>query len=211
MEQDVPQTPVTNPRILNLGCGFKKFIGTNAVNVDFMANCVPDILWDLNVAPWPWAENESFDLIRALHVFEHLTDWWPAFCECARVLKVGGLLEVRVPDESSATALTYRDHHSAFTINSFHGIMDNEKVPHRSGTNAWALSLDGTVPFKIIFYAQVPFKRYDWMINWAPWLLKFCAAHLRNFIWEQVFVFKKIIPDATVSGVVGRLPDRGGQ
>lgn len=189
MEQNV------QPNILNLGCGFKKFMG--GVNVDAYANCSPDILWDLNQTPWPWAEDNSFDVIYAHHVFEHMVDWWAVFKECARVLKVGGTLEIRIPDESSSTALSYRDHHHIFTPYSFHGIMEgNDIVTHRSGTNAWAIGEERTVPFKAIFYARVPHKKYLWMIRW-PWkyLLSFCALHLRNFIWETIIVFQKIEPD----------------
>jgi SAM-dependent methyltransferase len=181
-----------NVNILNLGCGFKKII--NAVNVDVFDNCSPDIVWDLNKVPWPWAKDGEFDIILARHVFEHLDDWWAVFVECARVLKVGGTLEIRVPDESSSTALSYRDHKHIFTALSFHGIKDgNDYVTWRGGTNAWAVSQENTVPFKANMAGHVPFPRYEWMLKkrWY-WLLLFCARHLRNFIHETVFIFEKI-------------------
>lgn len=181
---------VPNPRVLNIGCGHKKFVG--AVNVDAFDTCKPDIVWDLNKVPWTWAKDNEFDVIFARHVFEHLTDWWPAFSECARVLKVGGKLEIRTPDESSSTALAYRDHHHIFTAFSFHGIKDgNNIVTWRSGTNAWAITQEGTVPFKALLAAQIPFPKYTWMLHFH-WLLQFCARHMRNFIHEQVFVFERI-------------------
>ena len=180
----------TNPRILNIGCGHNKFVG--GVNVDAYDTCNPDITWDLNKTPWPWAKDNEYDIIYALHVFEHLDDWWAVFKECARVLRVGGKLEVRVPDESSGTALSYRDHNHVFTAHSFHGIQDgNNIVTWRSGTNAWALTQEGTVPFRAVLAGYVPFPKYEWMRHFH-WLLQFCARHMRNFIWEQVFIFEKI-------------------
>ena len=175
--------------VLNLGCGFKHMIGV--VNVDAFDICQPDVVWDLNEVPWPWEEN-SIDKIYMHHVLEHLTNWWEAFEECGRVLKVGGIVEISVPDASSDSALAYRDHHQIFTPFTFHGAHDFKGEPFRHGTNAWARMVSGSVPLKIINYEQKPFKHYNWMIRWAPWLLRFCANHLRNFIWEQVFVFERI-------------------
>lgn len=169
---------------LNLGCGLKKIIGW--VNVDAYESCKPDLVWDLNKTPFPWKDN-SVDEIYMSHILEHIENWWPAFTECARILKPGGTLEIRVPDESSSTALTYRDHHHVFSQCSFHGINGAQH-----GTSAWAIDNKNTVPLEAVSYAQVPYEKYAWMIRWCPWLLEFCANHMRNFIHEQVFVFRKI-------------------
>lgn len=171
------------PTLLNLGCGTYKREGY--INVDGFAECNPDLIWNLNITPYPWATN-SVDGIVMTHVLEHLDNWWGAFTECARVLKPGGFLQIHVPDESSSTALTYRDHVNVFGLASFHGI-----VGRTSGTNAWAKSEEGKVPLVLEQYFQVPFKKYEWMTRF-PRLLKFCAEHLRNFIWEQQFHFRKV-------------------
>lgn len=181
--------------MLNLGCGFKRLIG--AINVDSESNCNPDVVWDLNKTPWPF-EEKQFDQIYAHHVFEHLTNWWGAFEECSRILKPGGVLEIRVPDASSDSALGYRDHHQIFTCYTFHGGYAHDGKPFRHGTNAWANRVAGKVPLQFDKYDQVPFKKYNWMIRWCPWLLRFLAAHLRNFIWEQVFTFRRIELDREV-------------
>jgi SAM-dependent methyltransferase len=91
--------------ILNIGCGFRKMKG--AVNVDAFPNCEPDVLWNLNKTPWPWAD-ESVDMIHAHQVMEHLDDWWAALKECSRILKVGGTLEISVPDHTSTIDMGYR-------------------------------------------------------------------------------------------------------
>jgi len=158
------------------------------VNVDKYENCDPEVIHDLDVFPYPWDDN-SVDGILMTHVLEHLDDWWGAFCECARILKLGGKLDIHVPDESSRTALTYRDHKHVFSTLSFHGIRGQTGW----GTNAWAETEDETVPLEMIGWKQVPHGRYMWMMCWPfKWSLEFCCNHLRNFIWEQAFTFKKV-------------------
>lgn len=176
-------------RVLNLGCGLKKMIG--AINVDAYESCSPDVVHDLNIKPYPWEKN-SIDRIVAHHVFEHLTNWWEAFEECGRILKPGCQLEIRVPDSSSDSALSYRDHHQIFTPHTFHGAHRWDGKPFRHGTNAWAAEVAGSVPLKFVRWNQVPFKKYNWMLKWCPWLLGWLGAHMRNYIWEQVFIFEKI-------------------
>lgn|SRR3990167_3084326 len=170
------------PYLLNLGAGYNRLDGF--VSVDAWGD--PDIKWDLNQTPYPWADN-SVDGIEMWHTLEHLTNWWESVKECARILKPGGYLNIRVPDESSATALTYRDHVAVFSQASFHGVIESTH-----GTNAWAELETGTVPLRLETYAQVPFKDYEWMARWCPRVLRFCANHMRNFIHEQRFYFRKV-------------------
>lgn len=176
---------VLKPVRLNLGCGFNKAPQDEGwINVDAYASCNPDVQHDLTKIPWPWEDN-SIDFIVARHVFEHLQNWWEGFCECARILKPMGILEVRVPDASSDTAVGYRDHLHIIHPVSFHGTVGARKGVYH---NAWFCE-QPSVPLKLIFYAQVPFSEYNWMPNF---LLRFCAKHMRNFIWEQRFTFEKV-------------------
>jgi len=172
---------VNQPLRLNLGCGTNKLDGF--WNVDAYGN--PDQHWDLEVLPYPWADNCADEIVMN-HVLEHIDGWWDAFCECARVLKPGGSLYINVPDASSDSAMTYRDHLTVFSPLSFHGI-----VGYSSGTNTWAESIEQTVPLRMVDYRQVPFTQYNWMLR-VPRVLAFCAKHMRNFIWEQRFTFRKI-------------------
>lgn len=174
--------PSYKPLLLNLGAGMNPL--PNHVSVDFYGT--PDVKWDLNEVPYPWADN-SVDGIEMWHTLEHLPNWWGAFKECARILKVGGYLHIHVPDESSATALTYRDHVAVFSQASFHGT-----IGRAHGTNAWAVAETDTIPLALEQYWQVPYKQYEWMARWCPRVLQFCAKHLRNFIHEQRFYFRKV-------------------
>lgn len=184
---------------LNLGCGFVHKPGF--INVDQFDNCKPDVRWDLNEFPYPWDDN-SIDLIAMFHVLEHLDDWWGAFQECARILKVGAVLEIRVPDESSCSALTFRDHNHVFSRYSFHGISGHVGW----GTNAWEVEEAGRVPLEMFDFKLTPHKKYYWMMRWCPRLLVFCADHLRNFIWEQRFYFRKVAKPEPVDPVIVRGP-----
>ena len=179
---------------LNLGCGFNKMLGF--INVDAFDNCKPDVVWDLDKMPWPWGDM-SIDHIFAAHILEHLEDWWGALKECARILKPGGTVHIRVPDESETSAGTYRDHKHVISVFSFYGLEDGvEALRNPDGwvrnVNAWAANEWHTVPLKIISYAQVPHKEYNWMVKWCPWLMRFCADHMRNFVHEQRIVMEKV-------------------
>lgn len=180
---------VTDKVIINLGCGFNKFIG--AINVDLYGE--PDVRWDLEKTPLPFTD-DSADLIIMHHVLEHVKNWWDLFVDCSRVLKLGGELHINVPDDSSRSALTYRDHVNVFSPFSFHGCLPGW-TPHRAGTNAWAQDIDRVVPLTCFLYRQRPYANYSWMLHWPfTFLLGFCARHMRNFIWEQIFHFRKADP-----------------
>ena len=186
MGQDDQEAPV----ILNIGCGFAKMVPP-AINVDAFEICKPDILWDLNKLPYPW-HTESVDQVYAFHILEHLDDWWASFLEITRILKVGGWLEMRVPDESSTSAGTYRDHKHIISACSFCGLQGS--LIQRHNTNAWAASVDDSVPMKIEHYWKVPFPEFNWIQRWFPWLFRLLASHSRNWVWEQRFVFRKCHP-----------------
>lgn len=54
---------------LNLGSGYRKIAGWT--NVDKDEHSKPDIVWDLEITPWPW-KNESVNAIKLIHTLEHL-------------------------------------------------------------------------------------------------------------------------------------------
>ena len=74
----------------------------NLTTLDIDPACKPDVVHDLNVLPYPFADDE-FDEIHAYEVLEHFGrqgDWrgfFAQFSELHRILKPGGLLCATVP------------------------------------------------------------------------------------------------------------------
>lgn len=92
--------------VLNLGTGNRPIEG--AINHDIVKHR-PEIsvVHDLNVLPWPWQDN-SFDTIVALAVFEHLEhSLLVSMNECWRILRPGGLISLKVPHWNHD--VSYRD------------------------------------------------------------------------------------------------------
>jgi hypothetical protein len=105
---------------LNIGCGFNKLDGYS--NVDQFPECAPDVLWDLEQTPWPFAESSVEELV-AHHVLEHLGQETKVFFaiikELYRLMRHGGLLRITVPHPHHPTFLSDPTHVRAFTANTF--------------------------------------------------------------------------------------------
>lgn len=72
------------------------------VRLDIDVDCAPDVVWDLNIRPLPF-KDEEFDEIHAYEVLEHVGtqgNWkgfFEEFSEYARILKPGGFIVGTVP------------------------------------------------------------------------------------------------------------------
>jgi len=96
---------------LNLGCGEDTKAGY--VNVDFQPHVKPDIVHDLNALPYPFPDN-SFELIEAFHILEHLDRPFLIMKELHRLLKPGGVLHIKAPHFSRG--FTHTEHKSGFDV-----------------------------------------------------------------------------------------------
>jgi SAM-dependent methyltransferase len=96
---------------LNLGCGESKKEGY--INLDFHSHVSPDVEHDLNVFPYPFADN-SFELIEAFHILEHLDKPFLVMQELHRILKPGGILHIKVPHFSRG--FTHAEHKAGFDV-----------------------------------------------------------------------------------------------
>lgn len=103
--------------VLNLGAGNKLIAG--AVNYDRVKHRPEiDVAHDLNVMPWPWAD-ESFDHIVARAVLEHLDrDLVQSLDECWRILRPGGLLSIKLPYWKSDNSYLDPTHRWFYTLGS---------------------------------------------------------------------------------------------
>ena len=167
--------------------------------------------------PLPFADN-SFDLIIANHVLEHVPGWWDCFKELARVVAPNGIIEVWVPAVASDGSFVYRDHINYMNIESFFGIknmsrpgtnldatqvlshLPNKRSPRkrksasRPGTNLDATQVlshaDSLQEVEMITSCRRPAMK--WWIWFAPdWALTWMATYLRNVISEEGYFFKK--------------------
>lgn len=83
---------------LNLGCGNKRL--AEFINVDKFPTESTDQVLDLEVRPWPWAENSTSE-IRLIHVLEHLGQSSDVYLgimqEIYRVCRHGATVTIHVP------------------------------------------------------------------------------------------------------------------
>ena len=148
----------THIRTLELGCGFTKTPG--AFGVDIIAGSAADLIHDLNVFPYPLADN-TFDRIICMDVLEHVSDFVRTMEEIWRVGAAGAIVEVRAPFMSSVNYFSDPTHRRAFTSRSFDYFIegtpafrlgyskakftmsrceyDVEERQHRRGFHRWAL------------------------------------------------------------------------
>ena len=86
--------------------------------MDRTALTKPDVVHDLNIRPWPFADN-YFQQVFAFDVIEHLDDVVGAMEEVHRVCRDGATVEITVPHFSSANAFTDPTHRHFFSRFSF--------------------------------------------------------------------------------------------
>ena len=103
--------------ILNLGCGNNK--KPEEIGVDIIDGPCVDIVADLNIYPMPFEDN-SADIIRSTHCFEHLDNTVALMEDIHRILKPEGVLEFTVPHVSNIEYFRDPTHKRPFTL----GTMD---------------------------------------------------------------------------------------
>lgn len=96
---------------LNIGCGETKKEGF--VNIDWSELAKPDVVHNLNIFPYPFAD-DSFDIVEASHILEHLDKPFEVMKELHRILKPGGRLLIKVPHFSRG--FTHAEHSHGFDV-----------------------------------------------------------------------------------------------
>ena len=100
----------------------------------------PDVVWDLNVLPWPFEDN-SFDEIHAYEVLEHLgqqgdaESFFAHFGEVYRILRPLGYLAGSVPRWDSLWALGDPSHRRVINEGSF-TFLDQTQYERQVGKTA---------------------------------------------------------------------------
>jgi len=105
-----------NMKLLDLGCGHKKFPG--AIGIDNNPNTEADIIHDLNSMPYPF-EDSFFDGIYADNIIEHLDNVVNVMEELSRISKAGATIKIIVPYFRAKWAYIDPTHRHHFTVDSF--------------------------------------------------------------------------------------------
>lgn len=96
---------------LNLGCGQEHKPGY--VNIDWDPLIKTDVSHNLNKFPYPF-KDETFTLVEAFHILEHLDRPFDVMRELHRILVPGGVLHIRVPHCSRG--FTHAEHAHGFDV-----------------------------------------------------------------------------------------------
>ncbi len=103
-------------KILDIGCGMKKRPG--AIGIDINPATGADVVHNLNVFPYPFADNE-FDEVNCDSILEHLEDFFRVMEGIHRITVRDGIVYVKVPYYTSFDAFTDPTHRHFFTSRSF--------------------------------------------------------------------------------------------
>lgn len=179
---------MTEPaRILEIGAGRDRSV-PGAITVDRVAATNPDVVHNLDVTPWPFADN-SFDMVRCKDVIEHVGDAVATMQEIYRVLAPGGHVEISTPHYScsnSWTDPTHTRHLGYFSFDYF------------TGENEW--DFYSGVKFRYVqrhlrFYGRIKNRHWEWIANRWP---RFYEEHLAWIApaWYIYVVLEAIKPSS---------------
>lgn len=171
-----------NPRwhertILHLGSGRK--YDPRAVNVDLVSSTTPDVVHDLDVAPWPLPDNR-FTEVLAYDVIEHLDDVVATMEEIHRVCVDGAIVRFTVPHFSCANAytdITHRHYFGQASFNYFTGenefaFYTNRRFESRQAQIVFAPTLLNKIVWRLANrYPREYERRWAWMF--PAWFLSF--------------------------------------
>ncbi len=180
-------------KVLNVGCGTNIYPHSNVINLDGYEGEGVNVVWDLSKTPLPFKDQE-FNFIIANHVLEHIPNWFECFKELARVLKVGGKMEVWIPPVSSDSAFVYRDHINYIGTESFTGCTNFVSRTNNLWANENRKNLGNVKNLTIIKAMHRTIVRW-WMIFAPQAMVQWCQSHLRNVVSESGFFFTKVSHD----------------
>jgi SAM-dependent methyltransferase len=174
------------PRILDVGCGVKKYSG--AIGIDRNSASRADVIVDLDHQPYPFRD-ASFDQIRAVHVIEHVGDVIRTVEEFYRLLRDGGTVYIATPhytDFSSFCDPTHRWHLNSYSLRYFgednagFGYYSEARFRERS-VRVKLLSLWRLLGFELLVNNVPRFRRF-----WEHYLCFVVRGKVIEFELEKV-------------------------
>lgn len=179
-------TIARDTRVLEIGAGMIRRV-PHAITLDCNPLVSPDVLHELDVFPYPFPAN-SFDIVIAEHVLEHLRDVVHVIEELHRIVVPGGLLLVEVPHFSSANFHTDPTHRHAFSSRSFDYFVEGTTLARYRYSNAFLKKREVRIGFEgrsviqnaIARWANRDRERYERKFAWI------FPAEKINFVLEIV-------------------------
>lgn len=147
--------------VIELGCGNSKTPG--AIGVDFNPKTQADIIHDLDVFPYPFADNYA-DRIICKDVLEHVEHFVNVMEEIWRISKPGCEVEISGPFMSSVNYFSDPTHRRSFTSRSFdYFIRDSEARRYSYSPVEFELVSVEYDPEQV----KVRHGFHRWMLRWA--------------------------------------------
>jgi SAM-dependent methyltransferase len=177
---------VSQPRILDVGCGVNKLAG--AIGIDRNPRTRADVLVDLDHIPYPFRDN-SFDRLQAVHVIEHVSDVIKAMEEFHRLVRPGGVIFLATPhytDFSSFCDPTHRWHLNSYSFRYFgadnagYGYYSTARLRERK-VRLRLLALWRYLGFELLVNAFPRFRRF-----WEHYLCYVVRGKVMEFEFEVV-------------------------
>jgi len=183
------QAAPASRKVLLIGCGTRRTLDFDAnrdqpftlTTLDLVPSHKPDIVWDLNVCPWP-IEDNSYDEIHGYEILEHLGaqghaySFFEQFKEIYRILKPGGMFVGSCPRWDSVWAWGDPSHVRIINEGTLHfldavGYDDVGKTAQTDFRHIWNGDLSKIEVVKsehqMLFrlHAHKPSRRPDWVTS----------------------------------------------
>jgi SAM-dependent methyltransferase len=180
---------------LDVGCGPRKLPGF--VGIDILELAGVDIVHDLNVRPWPFADS-TFQYVVCRHSLSHFDDLVVTIEELHRITVPGGIIEIVAPHFSSDNHFTDVTHRHSFGYRSMDYFCVNGVFPYRYSAKAQFNLEEARISFvqaKTFGVEKAnPFRwvGLEWMVNQFPRFYEhFLAFILRaNEVYFRLKVVK---------------------
>ena len=167
--------PTGPGRVLDLGCGSKKYPG--AVGVDLSADTDADIVHDLDVVPYPLEEG-SFDQILLQDVIEHVRDPYEVMREVHRIGRPGARVHLRTPHFSSVLAYSDPTHRHAFSAAAIRALAEPGFAHYTAARfRVVRVTLDLWAPFRMLGIAALANAHVDYYERYFAF--RFPAMNIR--------------------------------
>jgi len=157
-------------KILDLGCGTKKFSGElpedTIVGLDTQKIPGVDVVHDMEKAPLPF-DDESFDVVYSHHSLEHIRNRLQLVDEVWRILKPAGVFDVTVPHHSNPVGESMV-HYGYFGMQAFDELTNKGKENYIRGRfNLVERKIKLIRPFRFLeaFANRFP-DFYEWRLTW---------------------------------------------